>query len=249
MKTFLAALLIILGTRSLAQDTLKITTKSNVSRSISAYTTLWSQKVTEPDGTVRRGNNTIRDSVYVVEDEGLESLVKEVKWLGTNNSWFIRTDKLNPQNFAPRSVDVRWNPSYVQHTDFEESLVSGATLSDPLKVTKLSLVPYRNTGFAWASDGGPLIGLKIPDVPYFILETVSGYPDQPVQSEKFFEIVGREKIVVNKLGEQIALHLVNRSSNLVSHYWLVDKKPYLVKVLFEQNTGQKTEWVIESLSN
>ncbi|WP_299278733.1 hypothetical protein [uncultured Psychroserpens sp.] len=212
---------------------------------IESYTLVWSQTVIESNGTTRKGINTMTDKVIVNSD----SIIRSMHWQDTSNNTYTKTDVLKKHSLEPLSIDVRWNPEYIQHTDVVNNTYISTALSRSTSNTKLSIKELDDTGFTWSSDGFALISILNQDIKNtFSLQVVQGLPKNPRLDIKSFKIAHKETLDIKALGKIATQKIeVLNAGNVKTTYWLSDSKPYIVKVLFEQDNGQTTIWNVESL--
>jgi len=211
---------------------------------IQAYKVVWSQQVTEPDGTQRKGINTITDEVKIEKDsKGSKVIHRRLKWADV----YIKSDRLDYGTLQPLSIDIRWNPAYVQHTDISGNQLVSSSIKNEFTPARISVAQLEKAGFTWSSDGFMLVVCGGEISGSFALQTLSGLPHQPKIEQKQFEYVGGEKVTIAGIGGFQTRVIKDVGRNIVATYWLSEKKPYIVKVRFDQPSGQMTEWKLEEL--
>lgn len=225
------------------------TPNNNAAVKIESYESVWTQTVTEPNGKTRKGINTISDSVQVKSaKDGTKTIQRSVKWTDTNNNWYIKTDLLDYITLKPLSIDIRWNPNYVQHTDIKGKNLVSTSLKNQFSTSKLTMFQLKDIGYTWSSDGFMLnvVG-KLADKK-FSLQTLNNLPHSPTIGKKDFELIGSEKIEINNIGNfDTRIFKTIDNGNIVATYWLANKKPYIVKVRFVQLNNQITVWNLNSV--
>ena len=212
---------------------------------IEPYVLVWSQTVIESNGKTRKGINTMTDKVVIFND----SIIRSMHWEDTSNNTYTKTDVLKKESLEPLSIDIRWNPEYVQHTDVVNNTYISTALSNSVSKTKLSIKALNDSGFTWSSDGFALLSILNQDLKNtFSLQVIQGLPSNPKLDKKSFKIIATETIDIKTLGQtQTQKIQLLDSGNTKTTYWLSQSKPYIVKVKFEQDNGQTTIWNIESL--
>lgn len=215
---------------------------------IQDYKVVWSQQVTEPDGTQRKGINTITDVVKIEKrKDGKKVIHRSLKWEDTNNNVYIKSDQLDYETLQPLSIDIRWNPGYVQHTDLKGLQLISTSVKNEFEPVKFTITHLEEPGFTWSSDGFMLVVCGGEISGSFALQTLSGLPHQPKIEQKQFEYVGEEKVTIAGIGGFQTRVIKDVGRNIVATYWLSEKKPYIVKVRFDQPNGQMTVWKLEEL--
>ena len=229
-------------------DSLIVGTQQVHKIGLESYKVVWSQEVIEPNGHKRDGINTITDSVKIAKNAaGYPEIRRVLKWEDINNNIYIKTDVLDYYTLRPKSIDVRWNPSYVQHTDITGNTLVSSTLKNEFASARVQVTQLDQVGITWSSDGFALIVAQNVPVGKFYLETLNGLPDQPTTGMREFENHGIEQISLGAFGDFSSKKITDLSADIKTTYWLSSIKPYVVQVRFEQPNGQITTWKIESI--
>ncbi len=230
-------------------DSLIVGTQQVHKIGLESYRVVWSQEVIEPNGYKRAGINTITDSVKVAKNAaGYPEIRRVLKWEDVNDNIYIKTDVLDFYTFRPKSIDVRWNPSYVQHTDITGNTLVSSSLKSEFASAKVHVTQLDQVGLSWSSDGFALLVAQNLPVGIFYLETLNGLPDQPSSGLRAFENHGVEQISLGAFGDFSSKKITDLSAGATkTTYWLASVKPYIVQVRFEQPNGQVTIWKIESI--
>ncbi|MCD2260999.1 hypothetical protein [Psychroserpens luteolus] len=212
---------------------------------IESYTLVWSQTVIEPNGTKRKGINTMTDKVIVSND----SITRSMYWVDTSNNTYTKTDVLKQSTLKPLSIDIRWNPEYVQHTDIINNTYITTSLTNSISNSKLSINTLNDSGFTWSSDGFALTSILNRNIEgTFSMQVIQGLPKNPKLGVKSFKIIDTEVLDIKKIGKVNTKKIeVLNNGNTQTTYWLSSSKPYIVKVMFEQDNGQTTIWNVESI--
>nr|WP_321237331.1 hypothetical protein [uncultured Psychroserpens sp.] len=225
-------------------NTLPIT-PSQTKIDIESYTLIWSQTVIESDGSKRKGINTMTDKVTVSND----TIIRSMHWVDTSNNTYTKTDVLKASSLEPLSIDIRWNPEYVQHTD----IINQNYISNSLNNSKSRLISSTNQlddiGFTWSSDGFALISILDKDIKdSFALQVINDLPHEPKIGIKKFKIIKEELLDIKGIGTVSTKKIEALNSGKTKiFYWLSNSKPYIIKVKFKQENGQITTWNIETL--
>ncbi len=214
---------------------------------LESYTVVWTQLVIEPEGNQRPGINTITDSVHI--DSSSKAEVRRVlKWEDINHNLYVKSDVLDYHTLLPKVIDIRWNPSYIQHTDIKDNTVISSSLKSEFDANKMHISRLEKIGFSWSSDGFTL--LVASEVPQgrFYLETLNGLPHNPQPGLREFDYQAMENIDLGKWGNFKCRKIEDLSAgNIKTTYWLANRKPYIVQVRFQQPNGQITIWKIKSI--
>ncbi len=215
---------------------------------IEPYEVIWSQDVTEPDGKKRKGINTITDIVTIEKNKNESKVIQRtLKWEDVDNNIYIKSDRLDYQTLEPLSVDIRWNPNYVQHTDINGQQLFSTSLKNEFSESKMSVSQLEEKGFTWSSDGFALIAFAGKTDKIFALQTLSGLPHNPQLGRKNFEYQKDEQLKIEGIGTFNTKVLSDMGSSIKTTYWLADQKPYIVKVKFVQPEGIVTVWKLEEM--
>ncbi len=225
-------------------DTLTITPSTVSLNDFTSYSLTWEQEVIEPSGTKRKGVNIIIDKAQV---HGA-NIHRSLRWESTDGSWYEKADVLNKNSLAPVSIDIRWSPNYVQHTDFKDGTVISTSLDNSFSDSEVSVTTLEDPGFTWSSDGFTLISAIGKSSNVLRLITVNGLPHLPVPGTQLLEFLESEQLDIPQIGMVDARKFSILNSNTKSLYWLSESAPYIVKVQFTQPSGQVTTWVPKEFS-
>lgn len=234
---------------SCEQDKITISPKKKADIEIQGYRATWSQEVIEPNGTERIGINTITDTVSVEKTIRGERIIHRiVRWTDTAGNFFVKTERLDYTTLLPISIDVRWNPSYIQHTDLVGTTLLSSSIQDEFSTARLTVSTLKDIGYSWSSDGFTLVAVGKITAKEFSLQTLQNLPHEPEIGKTDFESLGKEIVEINGIGVySTKLFSTVNSQRIVATYWLANVKPYVVKVSFRKPDGQKTTWKLESV--
>lgn len=214
---------------------------------IEPYKVIWSQDVIEPNGNKRKGINTITDNVSVDTIQGKLCLIRALRWEDTNNNVYVKSDVLDYKTLKPLAVDIRWNPSYIQHSDIKKHTVISTTLRNTYATNKISVNELDTIGLTWSSDGFPLVVTKNIPIGKFYMLTLNGLPHTPKLGIKTFDYLKNETLQINSISYKTRVISDISGGNTKATYWVSDQKPYIIRVRFEQPDGQITTWKLDHI--
>lgn len=230
------------------QDSLILGAKKHLAIQIQPYKVVWAQEVVESNGKKRVGINTITDIVKIDSINHMKVIKRVLEWKDTNNNVYTKSDILKYGTLQPISIDIRWNPSYVQHTDFKETTAISFSLKNTFDDTKVSISKLKSVDFSWSSDGFPLIAAQDVAEELFYMKVLNGLPNNINTKKKVFKILKSETLNIDQLGAVKTKVIEDISGgNIKTTYWLSKEKPYIVKVRFIQPDNLITTWKIKKI--
>jgi len=245
MLSLLGILLIVF-----TQDTTTIFHNSDLidGSKIQEFSIRWNQSLHNPDGTINH-QREIEETVELIE-------INHKRYIKRTQVFHNPDGKVTKQyNLAEAAtlIPVRWEDEQSDgsktHFDFYGKMVKGAYISGVLDPTVLiqrevNTAPFdsRMVGLLLASL--PLRKDFIGKFPFVPLRPP--YINEPKISWNVFEVTGREQIETDVLGPVEAWKV---ETNQTLTYWIINEKPYVIRVSFPLRGGRSIFNIIEMSSN
>lgn len=245
MLTLLGILLI-----AFAQDTTIIQHHSSLidGSKIEEFSIRWDQSLHYPDGTVNH-QREIDETVEWIEIDRKRYLKRTQVFRNPDGQVTKQYNLTEAATMIPARWEDERSDGSKTHFDFYGKMVKGAYISgllDPavLIQREVKTAPFdsRMAGLLLASL--PLQQGFIGKFPFVPLRPP--IINEPEISWNVFEVTGREKVESGVLGTTEAWKV---ETNQSLTYWIIDEKPYVIRVSFPLRGGRSVFEIIERSSN